>query len=264
MDPGLFRDAVTVLLGLATGMLSGLFGVGGGVISQPGMRLLGVEPLVAIGTALPVIVPGAASGTLRYSREKLIAWSAVVATVPVGLVAAATGGLLADEVPGKGHLLQLATAGLLGISAWHISRPSGASSPDEEPLAESDAPDTTPIYLAIGGAAGMLSGLLGIGGGVLMVPAFVRFASMPVKRAIATSLTCVGAFAIPGTITHAIEGHIAWGAAAALIIGVIPGAGIGAHVAIAATDRRLRMAVSGFLGVIAVLYAGGELLALAD
>ena len=45
------------------GVLSGLFGVGGGVISQPGMRLLGLEPLIVIGTALPVIIPGAASGT---------------------------------------------------------------------------------------------------------------------------------------------------------------------------------------------------------
>jgi uncharacterized membrane protein YfcA len=65
MDVGPLRDLVTILLGLATGVLSGLFGVGGGVISQPGMRLLGLEPLVVIGTALPVIIPGAASGAIR-------------------------------------------------------------------------------------------------------------------------------------------------------------------------------------------------------
>ena len=58
MDPGPLRDVLTVLLGIGTGILSGLFGVGGGVISQPGMRLLGLEPLAVIGTALPVIVPG--------------------------------------------------------------------------------------------------------------------------------------------------------------------------------------------------------------
>ena len=77
-----------------------------------------------------------------------------------------------------------------------------------------------------------------------MVPAFAHFARMPVKAAVATSLVCVGAFAVPGTITHAIEGHVDWRVAAALIVGVIPGARIGAHLAIAATDRRLRLVVS--------------------
>ena len=80
MNVGPLRDLVTAVLGLATGVLSGLFGVGGGVISQPGMRLLGLEPLMVIGTALPVIIPGAASGAVRFVREGLIRWPAVVAT----------------------------------------------------------------------------------------------------------------------------------------------------------------------------------------
>lgn len=280
MDQGLLRDVLMVGLGLATGILSGLFGVGGGVLSQPGMRLLGISPLVAIGTALPVIIPGAVSGTLRYSREEFVRWGAVAATIPAGLVAAAAGGLLADEVPGDGHLLQLTTAGLLGFSAWRMSRQPPTADADHEPLAESDAPEApfhqslagepaiappvgAGVYVAIGVVAGLLSGLLGIGGGVLMVPAFVHFARLPVKVAIATSLVCVGAFAVPGTITHAIEDHIDWGVAAALIVGVIPGARIGAHLAIGAADRKLRKVVSAFLGVSSLLYAMGEIIALA-
>ena len=98
----------------------------------------------------------------------------------------------------------------------------------------------------------------------LMVPAFAHFARMPVKVAVATSLACVGAFAVPGTITHAIEGHIDWRVAALLIVGVVPGARIGAHLAIAATDRRLRLTVSAFLFLTAVLYFGGEVWALLD
>ena len=75
---------------------------------------------------------------------------------------------------------------------------------------------------------------------------------------------CVGAFAIPGTITHALLGHVDWRVAVALIVGVIPGARIGAALAIRATDRRLRVTVASFLGLTAVLYAAGELLALLD
>lgn len=275
MDVGPLRDVVTVVLGLATGTLSGLFGVGGGVISQPGMRLLGIVPLTTIGTALPVIIPGATAGAWRYAREGLIHWSAAAATIPAGVLAAVAGGLVAEHVPGDGHLLQLATAGLLGLSSYRMVRSSRPVAGDEdEPLAETDAPEApAPApsgrrlperhllqrYVGIGLMAGGLSGLLGIGGGVLMVPAFIALAGLPVKTAIATSLVCVGAFAIPGTITHALQDHVDWRVAAALVVGVVPGARLGAALAIRATDRRLRVVVASFLGATAVLYAAGEL-----
>ena len=280
MDVGPLRDALTVLLGLATGVLSGLFGVGGGVISQPGMRLLGLEPLMVIGTALPVIIPGALSGTRRYVREGLVRWPAVLATVPAGLVAAVVGGIAAEEVPGDGHLLQLITAGLLGLSSWRMARvpSSGVIEPDPgQPLAETDAPevpqglarhlpprDVLTRYAAIGLLAGGLSGLLGIGGGVIMVPAFVQLTGMPVKAAIATSLACVAAFAVPGTITHVVLDHVDWRVVAALVAGVIPGARLGAALTIRTADRRLRVVVASFLGLTAVVYAIGELAALLD
>jgi uncharacterized protein len=277
MDVGLLRDVVTVVLGLATGVLSGLFGVGGGVLSQPGMRLLGLPPLVVIGTALPVIIPGAASGAIRYLKEGMIRWPAVWATVPVGLVGAVLGSLLGERVPGDGHLLQLGTATLLGVSSYRIAK-GPVTVPPQEPLAETDAPEAPPSpptgpaigpegasggrYAAIGAVSGLLSGLLGIGGGVIMVPAFVQFARMEVKTAIATSLVCVGAFALPGTVTHALLDHVDWRVTAALVVGVVPGARLGAALTIRATDRRLRIAVASFLGLTAVLYAAGELNAL--
>jgi uncharacterized membrane protein YfcA len=268
MDPGPLRDVLVVALGFATGVLSGLFGVGGGVISQPGMRLLGIEPLIAIGTALPAILPGAASGSARYARERLVDWRGAAATIPGGLAAAFAGGLLAESVPGDGHLLQVITAVLLGFSAWRMWQGPRTAEPDDvtdptDPTAPADPDRTAPVgagtFVAIGLVAGLLSGLLGIGGGVLMVPAFTHLARLPLKRAIATSLVCVGAFAVPGTIAHALAGHVDWRVAAALVVGIIPGARVGAHLAIAAADRRLRLLVSAFLGLTAVVYGGAEL-----
>jgi uncharacterized membrane protein YfcA len=143
-----------------------------------------------------------------------------------------------------------------------------------EPLAETDATEApagprvrrgasgradVPRFVAIGFVAGLLSGLLGIGGGVIMVPAFIALGRLEVKAAIATSLVCVGAFAVPGTVTHALQGHVDWRVVAALVVGVVPGARLGAAVAIRAADRRLRVVVAGFLAVTAVLYAVGEL-----
>src|SRR5207248_2400376 len=106
----------------------------------------------------------------------------------------------------------------------------------------------------IGLGAGGLSGLLGVGGGIVMVPAFSNWARIGLKHTIATSLAVVGILAVPGTITHALLGHIAWRYAIPLSIGVIPGARLGAHLTIGASDRTLRITVGTMLGIIAVIY----------
>lgn len=280
MDPGPLRDVLTAVLGVLTGVLSGLFGVGGAVISTPGIRLLGAGALIAVGTTLPSIIPGAVSATVRYAREGLIVWRAVAVTAPFGVIAAVAGSLLSQEVPGNGHLLQLATAALLGFSAYRMWRNGqharvavGVPEADSDVAPTGSPPDvaatppvaysaTTGRFALVGVVAGTLSGLLGIGGGVVMVPGFTQIVGMPVKQAIGTSLACVGLFAIPGTITHALLDNIDWRFALLLAVGVIPGARLGAAAAIRATDQKLRAVVAAFLGITAVLYALGEIAAL--
>src|SRR3954465_5995466 len=105
MDPGPLRDGLTLLAGVATGTMSGLFGVGGAVISTPAIRALGASAAVAVGTTLPTIIPGAASGTARYLREGLIDGRTVRWAAPPGIVAAVVGSRLSSAVPGNGHVL---------------------------------------------------------------------------------------------------------------------------------------------------------------
>ena len=116
----------------------------------------------------------------------------------------------------------------------------------------------------IGVVAGLLSGLLGIGGGVIMVPAFTELLYMPLKSAIATSLVCVGIFAVPATITHAFLGDVDWRLAALLTIGVVPGARVGASLTIRTAERRLRLAVGVFLALVALVYFVTETRALLE
>jgi len=270
VDPGWLRDALTLLLGFLTGVLSGAFGVGGAVISSPGIRLLGASALVTIGTTLPAIIPGAAAGAYRYHRERLIHWRAVAWTAPAGIVAAVGGAWLAPRVPGEGHLLQLLVAGLLAWSAYRLARPDEESEVPE-PAGATTATTTATIdpttgrwwaFVATGLLAGGLSGLLGIGGGVVLVPAFAALAGLRLRQAIGTSLVCVGIFAVPGTITHALQDGIDWRFALLLTVAVVPGAQVGAALTMRANDRTLRRRVAGFLGVIAFLYAAGELASL--
>src|SRR6059058_1513888 len=122
MDPGPLRDALTLGVGLLTGVLSAAFGVGGAVLSTPGIRALGASAYVAVGTTLPSILPSALSGTARYAREGLVRWWAVGAAAPAGVIAAVLGSLLSHAVPGNGHALMLGTAGLLAITAVRMGR----------------------------------------------------------------------------------------------------------------------------------------------
>jgi uncharacterized protein len=285
-----WQTILTLAAGFATGVLSGMFGVGGAVVSTPAIRVLGATPLEAVGSTIPSVIPSAVSGSLRYRHEGLIVGRVALWTLVAGLAATVGGALLTGAVPGNGHLLMLATAGLLAFSAFRMARvprsaPTRVHNPIEveDPVGdlatpagdlvlshEQDPDRSSPLHRRtelwrlglIGIAAGGLSGLLGIGGGVLMVPAFATWVRLSVKEAVATSLVCVGALALPGMITHAALGNIDWAFAIPLSITVIPGARLGAYLAIRSSERRLRLAVAIVLGSIAIAYAIGELIAL--
>jgi uncharacterized membrane protein YfcA len=256
--------AGTLLVGVVTGVLSGMFGIGGAVVSTPAVRALGATPLQGVGSTLPSIFPSSITATLRYHREGFVRWRVVQWTAAFGIASSVAGSRLASAVPGDGHILMLLTAALVAFTAYRTAFPRtapvtvGASGFEEaEPARE----EWWRLGI-IGFAAGGLSGLLGVGGGILMVPAYSSWARIPLKDTIATSLAVVGVLAVPGTITHALLGHIAWRFAIPLSIGVIPGARIGAHLTIKSSDRALRITVGTMLGAISLVYAISELLAL--
>jgi uncharacterized protein len=268
---------LTGMAGVLTGILSGMFGVGGAVISTPAIRLLGASPIAAVASTLPSILPSGISGTVGYRRAGLVRGRVVAWVAGAGVVAAVGGSLLTDLVPGHGHILMILTAGLVAFSAYRLSRaPVRAPETISTAAASELATSYEPVELLdhrrrqdewwrlgmIGLAAGGLSGLLGIGGGLVMVPAFASWVRLPLKESLGTSLACVAILAIPGMITHAILGHIDWLYALPLCIGVVPGAAIGSHLALRSSDRTLRLLVGTTLAIVAVFYGTSEILAL--
>jgi len=267
---------LTAIAGFGTGVLSGMFGVGGAVLSTPAIRALGATPVAAVASTLPSIIPGAISGALRYHREQLVVVRVAVWTAGAGILAAVGGALLTEVVPGGGHVLMLLTALLVGFSAFRLSRPVVIDEKPVDLLVEgvTDAGPAAEIrakgaqrtdwwrFVLIGIGAGGLSGLLGIGGGLVLVPLFTGWVRLPIKAAIGTSLACVAVLAVPSTLTHALLGNIDWLYALPLCIGIVPGARFGSHLAIRSSDRALRLTVGLGLGVLAAIYFFGELLAI--
>jgi uncharacterized membrane protein YfcA len=247
--------ALGVLVGIVAGIGSGLFGVGGGIVTTPAINvLLGGTAIQAVATPLPVIFPTSLVGALTYGRAGEVSTRAFMWAIGPGIAGAVAGAALTDVL--NVHLLLVITSVLIGWTAVQVAAGRKPRTPWERGKTAGWK------YSAIGLAAGFLSGLLGIGGGIVMVPLFTTAIGMPLKRALGTSLATMSALVIPGTIVHQILGHIDWRICAVLAIGVIPGAWIGSKIAIRTRERSLRIAVGSFLLAVAVLYGVRELLAL--
>lgn len=252
-------DAIqAVAIGLVAGILSGLFGVGGGIVMTPGLdAFLPVSSIAAIATPLPVIFPTSITGAITYTRAGQVDRRATTLMAPTGLVGAAAGALATTWIDPA--FLLLVTAALLGWQSISIMRNRSTERGDGDPARQ--VPGTT--FALIGLVAGVVSGLLGIGGGLVMVPLLAGWCGMPLKRALGTSLLTIPALVIPGTIVHALLGNIDWWAALFLTVGAVPGARIGAGLALGTAERTLRLVVGGGMLSIAALYAGVQLTELA-
>ena len=249
-----FEAILGVLIGLVAGVLSGLFGVGGGIVMTPGIQvLLQTSPIVALATPLPVILPTAFTGAMTYRKAGEIDMHAVAWMVGPGIVGSVAGAGLTDVV--NTHLLLVITAVLLAWQAADILRGAQARVDTGE---GARFETTSSMYLGIGLVAGFVSGLLGIGGGLIIVPLLVGWLGMPLKRALGTSLLTIVALVIPGTIVHAALGHIDWAIFAVVTLGAVPGARLGAHIALGTKERTLRMLVGSFLLVVALAYGTTE------
>jgi uncharacterized protein len=119
-----------------------------------------------------------------------------------------------------------------------------------------------PLLAVLGAGSGFVAGLLGVGGGIVMVPVLTGPLKVPMKSAVASSLVAVAIFSVPALITHWVLGHIDWAFALPLMIGVVPGARIGAHITIGAQERTIRLLFGVLIVLLAVIYGASEASAL--
>jgi uncharacterized protein len=182
-----------VAVGVIAGFTSGLFGVGGGIIIVPALVMVARFPhKLATGTSLGAIVPISVAGIVGYATAGEVDWAAA-ACVSVGAVAGAVAGtrwLLRISTP----VLQLgfATAMVLTAAKMFVDDGSGAG--------RSDLTLGMALALvALGLASGILAGLLGVGGGIIIVPVLTLVFGLPHVLAKGTSLAVILPTAVIGT-----------------------------------------------------------------
>ena len=255
------RSLVVLAAGVGSGALSAILGVGGAVVSTPAIRALGASPELALGSTVPAIIPSAIVGTIRYHRLGLVDWKVGLWCGGAGAISAA-GGVWTSTVV-DAHWLMVATAALMLYSAFSVLRSARTGVAPLVALVDTAAPIERRAQIgwlvAIGLGAGFTAGLLGVGGGLIMVPAFTLVLRMQVKEIIASSLVAVAMMSVTSLIGHLIAGHIDWTYALPLAVGVIPGARLGSRFTAGASDRTMKLVCGALLVVFGIYYLTTEL-----
>ncbi|MBE2267205.1 MAG: sulfite exporter TauE/SafE family protein [Anaerolinea sp.] len=249
-----------LILGLLAGILSGMFGIGGGVVIVPVLvTLFGYELYRAVGTSLAaLLLPVSIFAVLEYYRAgKLrIRTSALVA---VGLIVGGYfGAQLALGLP-VGTLQRLYGAFLL-YASWRFAEPRkwlAEIRAGEKPQAVAGTESSAVWYalLALGFGAGIVSGMFGVGGGIVIVPALVAFLKFDQKMAVGTSL---GALLLPvglgGVISYYQAGQLDIGVAALIALGLVVGALGGARLALRLPEKTIKRLYGIFLLFVALRF----------
>ena len=286
---------VSLVVGLAVGVLAGLLGIGGGMLLVPAFKLgYAMDSLMCTATSLFTIIPTSVSGAISHIRNKTCLPKLGVAAGLGGACLSPLGVWLATLSPD--WAVMGAAALIIAYSSVTMFRKALKAPKATKPVASSSQPDASALSschpersaagakskdlaavedraaarqmaegarvlfgAAIGLFAGLASGYVGVGGGFIMVPLMMSVLHVPMKLTSGTSLIAVMILAVPGTITQAVLGNINWVAGIAVACGSIPGAALGAKLIPKVPERQLRFLFAGFLVVAAVLLVVNQL-----
>lgn len=275
-----------VLLGGLTGILSGLFGVGGGFLTTPLLIFYGIPPTVAAASAATQVTGASVSGVLAHSKRKGVDYRMGMVMVGGGVLGALIGaGLFSllravgqiDVVISVLYVVLLGTIGSLMLreALTALRPPSGQA--DSRPRKRRHHPlvaglpfrmrfYSSGLYISplapliLGVLVGILTMLMGVGGGFIMVPAMIYILGMPTKVVIGTSLFQIIFTAGFTTLLHAYTNHTVDVLLAFLLLfGGVIGAQIGTQIGLRLKAEQLRIMLA-LLVLLVCLKLGVDLL----
>lgn len=253
------RALIASPLGFVVGLSLGALGAGGSILAVPMLvHVAGATPKDATAISLAVVAIAAIVGTLRHRRA-----GRVRARTGVTFGFAGVGGSIAGSVIARGidgDLLMLGFAGLMLAAAWRMgsARPGRTDEGEERsPIAPSrSAAGRGPVRgLAIVGAGtlvGLLTGLFGVGGGFIVVPALVLLLGEPMPVAVGTSLLVIAINACVALVARIVHGGVPWGTALAFAAAATAGVVAGERVADRLDARALQRGFALLLVVLAL------------
>lgn len=243
---------VLALIGASAGLLGALMGVGGGIIVVPALsELYGVPFREAVAVSLVVIVASSSASAAAYVQRG-------ASDLRVGVVlelATVTGAFLGSTAAGLAPVrtLKLLFAAVAVYSAASLWLRRHATS-EAQVVGAYEVKGWGPGLL-VSGAAGALSGLLGVGGGVFKMPVMTLAMGIPFKVAAATSNFMIGVTAAAGAYVYWGRGEVNADLAAPVVVGTFLGARAGTSLLAKLPARRLQVAFAALLVLLGVRMA---------
>lgn len=255
-------------LGGMVGILSGMFGVGGGFLMTPLLFFIGIPPAVAVATEANQIVASSFSGVLAHLKRKTVDFRMGFVLMGGGIVGAALGIVLFNFLRSLGQvelLVSLCYVVFLGVvgtlmfieSLRAIRR---TRNPGALPLPKRRQRSwvhalpfkmkfrTSGLYISVippllvGACVGVLAAIMGVGGGFIMVPAMIYILGMPTKVVVGTSLLQIIAVTAFTTLMHATTNQtVDMALALLLLVGGVLGAQIGTRIGVHLKAEQLRI-----------------------
>jgi len=256
----LFFTLIIAAISILAGLLGSLVGVGGGIIVVPALTLLmGVDIHHAIAASIISVIATSSGAASSYVRERITNIRLAMVLEIATAAGALCGAVLAAFM--SGQWLYLLFGIVLCYTAWSMFRKKTETPHELPPDALADRLrlhgsyfdkalghevsyriSRTKLGLAVSYLAGILSGLLGIGGGVLKVPVMNLSMGVPIKVCTATSNFMIGVTAATGAAVYFMRGEVQPFVAAPVAIGVLFGAKLGASLLSRLKSQSIRMA----------------------
>jgi len=272
-----------VALGVMTGILSGIFGVGGGFLTTPLLIFYGIPPAVAAASATTQVTGASVSGVLAHARRDGVDYQIGLVTVAGGLVGALIGAGLFTLLEAVGqidtvisilYVLLLGTiGGMMGNESLQALRKraggsKGAAKRRHHPIV-SALPMRWRFYrsglyisplapLLLGVAVGILTMLMGVGGGFILVPAMLYLLGMSANVVVGSSLFNILFVTMMVTMVHALTTRaVDIVLAGLLLLGSVTGAQIGSKIAVSVKPEWLRLMLAVIVLAVALRMAFG-------
>ena len=254
--------------GALIGGLQGVTGAGGGIMAVPALvAVLGWGVVQAGPVALIGVAGSAALGAWDGFRHGLVRWRAALLMASAGVPASGLGAMLAQQLPGR-VLLALFAAVMLW-TAWRLLNKSGQTGDDEAslcPLHPETGRFVWPLrsmllISGVGVLSGLMTGLLGVGGGFIIVPALRRLSPLPMHSIAATSLlviALVGAGGVGMATWHGVHPPVDVAAPFLLasLVGMLVGRRVSRRLSQAAVPRSFAWMVCAVAGYLLLKSAG--------
>jgi len=259
---------IFLLLGLGglVGVLSGMFGVGGGFLMTPLLFMIGIPPAVAVATEANQIVASSFSGVLAHLKRKTVDIKMGIVLLIGGLVGATIGVWVFKYLKSIGQVELLVTIsyvvflGLIGslmfvesLNAIRKSKKPGARPRKKRHNWIHGLPfkmrfRTSGLYISVippllvGLSVGILAAIMGVGGGFIMVPAMIYLLGMPTKVVVGTSLFQIIFVTAYTTLSHATQNFTVDAVLAVILLtGGVIGAQVGARIGVKLKAEQLRI-----------------------